>query len=354
MFEECPSCHKPWSSIEQELQCCRYCGYQESYNVDMDWSLIDARLKIYEALERKIQDQTAELEGIINRSFELHQRISDGALSKDLTMSEMIDSLNKEVFDLSQSVDGYEKKWTNRDDVLYDIANCILTLIKLNKKIGYDKEKLQRSVQIVEEVKLKRTENKVDNKMTSGDFRMKSAEDSKRMPCGLNIDELKSDFQDAPDSTKYAIREKYSFWKEFISFLSYAVFFVSGLYLLIWGVKVIAEMWGPVWAWLSWVLFPVPIVIAPWLVAVREGIWIYVIILFGTWPVYFILQAISDRFEPPTKPLDSSGPHEILLTGDDSRELHYKEVNLKIKQTKQGNQWINSSWTTGSKFFSPT
>lgn len=56
MYDSCPICHKDWDFIEKELQCCRYCNYQESYSIEMDWELIDKRLRVNEELQKRSEE----------------------------------------------------------------------------------------------------------------------------------------------------------------------------------------------------------------------------------------------------------------------------------------------------------
>jgi hypothetical protein len=56
MYDSCPICYSDWTPIEVELQCCRYCGFQESFSIEMDWELIDKRLEIYEEPQKRSEE----------------------------------------------------------------------------------------------------------------------------------------------------------------------------------------------------------------------------------------------------------------------------------------------------------
>lgn len=51
--ENCPVCQKTWDLIEMDLQACRECHFQTSFNIEIDWELIDKRLSIYEDLLKR-------------------------------------------------------------------------------------------------------------------------------------------------------------------------------------------------------------------------------------------------------------------------------------------------------------
>jgi uncharacterized membrane protein YhaH (DUF805 family) len=80
MYEICPVCFNSWDHIEIELQACRECGFQTSYNIDINWELVDKRLKIYDTLDKRVEELEIEIKEMTD---ELHTIKSQIELAND-------------------------------------------------------------------------------------------------------------------------------------------------------------------------------------------------------------------------------------------------------------------------------
>lgn len=66
-----------------------------------------------------------------------------------------------------------------------------------------------------------------------------------------------------------------------IKSIGYIIYFTAGAIGLVWGLKIIASMWGVFWAFICLLIFPFPIYVSPWIAAIRDGDWRLFIVVYG-------------------------------------------------------------------------
>ena len=75
--------------------------------------------------------------------FEMINKWADESFGKDRESKAIVTKLGEEVQELIRCVEGMDKQWNSNEDVLYEITDCIISLLNLTGRLGFKYEKLE-------------------------------------------------------------------------------------------------------------------------------------------------------------------------------------------------------------------